>query len=98
MNAIVLRYRANLPQSVKTRPWHIRAISPTGGGKFNVTDNNTDDGTGLSYSPSGQKIAYSGRDGLNGDNEIYTIKPGGGGKFKVTDNTTSDRDPSWGSS
>jgi Tol biopolymer transport system component len=51
-----------------------------------------------SYSPSGQKIAYQGLDGANGDYEVYTINPGGGGKVKVTDNNTGDYYPSWGSS
>jgi hypothetical protein len=44
------------------------------------------------------KIAYEGKDGPNGDNEIYTIKAGGGGRFNVTDNSTNDDTPSWGSS
>jgi Tol biopolymer transport system component len=57
-----------------------------------------DDGGGLSYSPSGKKIVYSGRDAPNGDYEIYTINPGGGSKFRVTDNNTGDYTPSWGSS
>jgi hypothetical protein len=42
------------------------------------------------------KIAYEGKDGPNGDNEIYTIKAGGGGRFNVTDNSTNDDTPSWG--
>jgi len=44
------------------------------------------------------KIAYEGKDGANGDYEIYTINPGGGSKLKVTDNDTQDDTPSWGSS
>jgi hypothetical protein len=76
----------------------IYTIKSGGGGKVKLTDNDTDDGGGLSYSPSGKKIAYSGKDGANGDYEIYTIKPGGGGKFNVTDNDTGDYTPSWGSS
>jgi hypothetical protein len=77
--------------------YEIYTIKAGGGGKVKVTDNSTDDRGGLSYSPSGKKIAYSGKDGANGDNEIYTINPDGGGKVKVTDNTTGDYDPSWGS-
>ena len=76
----------------------IYTIKSGGGGKVKLTDNDTDDGGGLSYSPSSKKIAYSGKDGANGDYEIYTIKPGGGGKFNVTDNDTGDYTPSWGSS
>jgi Tol biopolymer transport system component len=36
------------------------------------------------------KIAYEGKDGANGDYEIYTINPGGGSKLKLTDNSTDD--------
>jgi hypothetical protein len=73
----------------------IYTIKPGGGGKVNVTDNDTSDNA-PSYSPSGKRIAYYGR-GATDDNEIYTIKPGGGGKINVTDNDTSDLEPSWGS-
>ena len=79
----------------------IYTINPGGGGsKVQLTDNSTDDDGGLSYSPSGTKIAYSGRDASIGDYEIYTINSGGGGKVKVTDNSTITDDyyPSWGSS
>jgi WD40-like Beta Propeller Repeat len=41
------------------------------------------------------KIAYEGKDGANGDFEIYTINPGGGSKLKLTDNTTIDSEPSY---
>jgi Tol biopolymer transport system component len=41
------------------------------------------------------KIAYEGKDGANGDREIYTINPGGGSKLKVTDNDTGDNEPSY---
>src|SRR5215207_3998323 len=41
------------------------------------------------------KIAYSGRDAPNGDNEIYTINAGGGGKKQLTDNSTGDYEPSY---
>ena len=76
----------------------IYTIKPGGGGKVQLTANNTND-CEPSYSPSGKKIAYSGEEpGTNGDDEIYTIKPGGGGRFNVTDNATSDYAPSWGSS
>jgi Tol biopolymer transport system component len=72
-------------------------INSGGGGKVQLTDNNTQDQR-PSYSPSGKKIAYSGEEGTNADYEIYTINSGGGGKFKVTDNGTDDYEPSWGSS
>ena len=50
-----------------------------------------------SYSPSGKKIAYSGRDAPfpDGDYEIYTINAGGGGKKPVTDNSSGDYSPSY---
>ena len=77
--------------------FEIYTINSGGGARFNVTDNSTDEYYS-SYSPSGNKIAYSGQDGANGDYEIYTINSGGGGKVKVTDNSTNDYYPSWGSS
>src|SRR5688572_23580484 len=46
----------------------IYTINPTGGTPFNVTNNNTFDES-PSYSPNGNKIAYSGFDGT--DSEIY---------------------------
>jgi Tol biopolymer transport system component len=85
-------------QGYDGQDYEIYTIKSGGGGKFKVTDNSTDDSGGLSYSPSGKKIVYSGRDAPNGPFEIYTINPGGGGKVKVTDNTTNDYTPSWGSS
>ena len=77
--------------------FEIYTINSGGGARFNVTDNSTDEYYS-SYSPSGNKIAYSGQDGANGDYEIYTINSGGGGKVKVTDNSTNDYYPAWGSS
>jgi WD40-like Beta Propeller Repeat len=73
----------------------IYTINPGGWGKFNVTNNNTDD-ENPAYSPSGKKIAYSGYDG--NDWEIYTINAGGGGgggRVRLTDNSTNDFAPSW---
>jgi TolB protein len=67
----------------------IYTINAGGGGRFNVTDNATDEYYS-SYSPDGKKIAYTGKEGPNGDWEIYTINPGGGSKVKVTDNSTDD--------
>ncbi len=61
-----------------------------GGGKFQVTHNDTDD-YNPDYSPKGNRIVYEGFEGSEGDNSsddastnIYTIKVGGGGKFNVT--------------
>jgi TolB protein len=65
-----------------------------GGGRTRLTRNTTSDSS-PSYSPSGNKIAFSGS--VRGNNEIYTINAGGGGKFNVTDNGTEDYSPSWGS-
>jgi Tol biopolymer transport system component len=47
-----------------------------------------------SWSPNGQRIAYSSFDG--NDEEIFTIRPDGGGRLQVTDNTHDDLEPSWG--
>jgi hypothetical protein len=74
----------------------IYTIKASGGGKVQLTDNSTDD-TDPSYSPSGKKIAYQGREGT-GDYEIYAINAGGGGgKVQLTDNARGDYAPSWGS-
>src|SRR5215208_904687 len=61
----------------------IYTIKAGGGGRFNVTDNSTDD-LNPSYSPNGKRIAYEGYDGK--DFEIYTINVGGGGRVQLTDN------------
>ena len=73
-----------------------------GGGKFNVTKNDTDD-FNPDYSPDGNRIAYEGFEGRIGENQsddastnIYTIKVGGGGKSRVTNNDTPDYGLSWG--
>jgi Tol biopolymer transport system component len=76
----------------------IYTIAPTGGMAFQVTDNDTEDGS-PDYSPDGTKIAFSGSSITNptgtGD-EIYTISVGGGGWTRVTNNDTGDSHPSWG--
>jgi hypothetical protein len=75
--------------------FEIYTISPGGGGKSRVTNNDKDDGL-PSYSPNGKKIAYAGYDG--NDDEIYTINAkGGGGRVQLTDNGTEDYEASWGS-
>jgi Tol biopolymer transport system component len=75
----------------------IYKINSGGGGRVQLTDNNTSDYE-PSYSPSGKKIAYSGKEATNADYEIYTINAGGGGRYNVTDNSADDYEPSWGSS
>ena len=74
--------------------YELYTINPGGGGKFNVTDNSTDDYY-PSYSPSGKKIAYVNVTGTEG--EIWTIQPNGAGKHRVTNNASNDRSPYWGS-
>src|SRR5215203_1850107 len=79
--------------------YEIYTINPNGGGKKQLTDNSLDDRE-PAYSPSGKKIAYSGRDAPfpEGDYEIYTINAGGGGKKPVTDNSSGDYEPAYSSS
>jgi Tol biopolymer transport system component len=74
--------------------YEIYTIYPGGGGRVQLTDNNTRDET-PSYSPNGKKIAYVGHE-RGHDREIYTrdATPGGG-RFQVTHNQMRDADPSW---
>jgi len=72
--------------------YEIYTINPGGGGKVQLTDNNTNDYT-PSYSPSGKQIVYSAFDG--NDDELYKINTGGGGRVQLTDNNTNDLDPSY---
>src|SRR5215207_283151 len=53
----------------------IYTINASGGGKRQLTDNDTGDFY-PSYSPSGKRIAFVNDAGA--DREIYTIKPNGG--------------------
>jgi TolB protein len=70
--------------------YEIYTIYPGGGGRVQLTDNNTRDET-PSYSPNGKKIAYVGH-----DREIYTRDAtNGGGRFQVTHNQMRDEVPSW---
>jgi Tol biopolymer transport system component len=74
-----------------TTDTEIYTINPTGGTPFQLTNNERRD-TDPSYSPNGQRIAYTGTDG---DSEIYTINATGGTSFQVTNNTTDDNFPSY---
>ena len=65
----------------------IFTINATGGTPFNVTNNNTYDAS-PSYSPNGNKIAYTHYDG--NDTEIYKINATGGTPVQVTNSTMSD--------
>jgi len=65
----------------------IFTINATGGTPFNVTNNNTYDAS-PSYSPNGNKIAYTQYDG--NDTEIYKINATGGTPVQVTNSTMSD--------
>jgi hypothetical protein len=72
----------------------IYTINASGGGKRQLTDNDTGDFY-PSYSPSGKRIAFVNDAGA--DSEIYTIKPNGEGKHQVIDNITANFNPYWGS-
>jgi Tol biopolymer transport system component len=77
------------------RDTEIYTIKVGGGGKTNVTNNNTNDFT-PAYSPDGKKIAYTVYNDSQGD--IYTINAFGGGKTQVTNTDNADENvPSWGS-
>ena len=71
--------------------YEIYTINAGGGGKVNVTNNDTGD-YDPAYSPSGKRIAYT-NFATGTDTEIYTINPDGGGRLNVTDNGTNDYDP-----
>jgi Tol biopolymer transport system component len=74
-----------------TTDTEIYTINPTGGMPLQLTNNERRD-TDPSYSPDGQRIAYTHTDG---DSEIYTINASGGTSFQVTNNTTTDEFPSY---
>jgi Tol biopolymer transport system component len=80
--------------------YEIYTISATGGSRFNVT-NNTSDDLQPSYSPDGKKIAYVAHRGTGEgsaqkyDSEIYTVNVGGGGRAKVTNDSAYDFGPSY---
>jgi Tol biopolymer transport system component len=69
----------------------IYTINPSGGGKTQITHNNTDEFS-LSYSPNGKKIVF-----VSGyvNEELYTIDASGGGKTQLTHNNKADFDPSY---
>jgi TolB protein len=68
----------------------IYTINVGGGGRFQVTDNNTED-FDPSYSPDGKKIIHSSWDGR--DTEIFTISVHGGDKAKVTESAFPSYSP-----
>jgi len=70
----------------------IYTIKVGGGAKTNVTNNNRDD-EDSSYSPDGNRIAFTHWDGH--DLEIYTINTNGTATFQVTNNGTNEFDPSY---
>ena len=74
----------------------IFTIKATGGTPFRVTNNKTYDDN-PSYSPNGQKIAYTGTDvsDLGNDSEIYKINATGGTPVNVTHNKKDDINPSY---
>ena len=80
--------------------YEIYTISATGGSRFNVT-NNTSDDLQPSYSPDGKKIAYVAHRGTGEgsaqkyDSEIYTVNVGGGSRAKVTNDSAYDFGPSY---
>jgi dipeptidyl aminopeptidase/acylaminoacyl peptidase len=74
-----------------TTDTEIYTINPTGGTPFQLTNNERRD-TDPSYSPNGQRIAYT---GTYGDSEIYTINATGGTPLQVTNNTTDEDSPSY---
>jgi hypothetical protein len=77
------------------RDSEIYTIKVGGGGKTNVTNNNTNDAY-PDYSPDGKRIAYTVYNDSQGD--IYTINAFGGGKTQVTTTANADEHaPSWGS-
>jgi Tol biopolymer transport system component len=70
----------------------IYTIKVDGTGKFQLTHNKRYD-WGASYSPDGERIAFTHYDGH--DDEIYTINADGTGAFRVTNNSTNEFFPSY---
>jgi Tol biopolymer transport system component len=77
---------ANDPES------DIYTINAGGGGKTQITHNNTEDGD-PSYSPNGKKIVYVRSDG--NDSELYTIAVRTGHRVQLTHNHKEDFHPSY---
>jgi TolB protein len=85
------------------RDFDIDTINARGGGKFNVTKDDTSRDFYPDYSPDGKKIAYSAvevyRDGDSEERslgDIYTVKAAGGKPFQVTNTyDKDDYDPSY---
>jgi Tol biopolymer transport system component len=83
--------------------WDIYTIETNGRNMTNITRNNTADERNPAFKPSGtanfREIAYSRRDGPNGDWEIYTIDTTGGAPKNITNNNNSDdEDPDYSAS
>jgi TolB protein len=70
--------------------YEIYTINPGGGGKIQLTHDNTGNYV-PAYSPNGKRIAYTGLNRNYDKSAIYTISVRGGGKSKVTEGS----DPSY---
>jgi Tol biopolymer transport system component len=70
--------------------YEIFTINATGGTPFQVTHDTVEGGdvSSPSYSPDGERIAYSVYSNATGNSEIYTIDATGGTPFNVTKDST----------
>ena len=72
----------------------VYVVKPNGSGLNRVTDTGIQDGyPGVSFSPDGKLIAFSGLSKT--DPDIYTVRPDGSGRRPLTFSRGTDSDPTW---